>query len=93
MKSHRGRRARRRGHLDGSAARSDDAQAGGRALAVATDVIPLADHLSFEQGAAIPVNYATAWAGLLGYGSLQPVAGNDTDEGKAQNRRIEFVVR
>jgi OOP family OmpA-OmpF porin len=29
----------------------------------------------------------------MGYGSLQPVAGNDTDEGKAQNRRIEFVVR
>ncbi|MEA2837249.1 MAG: OmpA-OmpF porin, family [Bradyrhizobium sp.] len=29
----------------------------------------------------------------VGYGSLQPVAGNDTDEGKAQNRRIEFVVR
>jgi flagellar motor protein MotB len=24
---------------------------------------------------------------------LQPVASNDTDEGKAQNRRIEFVVR
>ena len=35
------------------------------------DVIPLPDTLSFEQGAAIPVNYATAWAGLLGYGSLQ----------------------
>ena len=29
----------------------------------------------------------------LGYGSTQPVASNDTDEGKAQNRRIEFVVR
>jgi OmpA-OmpF porin, OOP family len=29
----------------------------------------------------------------MGYGSLQPVAANDTDEGKAQNRRIEFVVR
>jgi OOP family OmpA-OmpF porin len=29
----------------------------------------------------------------VGYGSTQPVAGNDTDEGKAQNRRIEFVVR
>src|SRR5216683_2703907 len=29
----------------------------------------------------------------IGYGSTQPVAGNDTDEGKAQNRRIEFVVR
>jgi OOP family OmpA-OmpF porin len=28
-----------------------------------------------------------------GYGSTQPVAGNDTDEGKAQNRRIDFVVR
>jgi OOP family OmpA-OmpF porin len=29
----------------------------------------------------------------MGYGSLQPVASNDTDEGKAQNRRIEFLVR
>lgn len=29
----------------------------------------------------------------IGYGSTQPVAGNDTDDGKAQNRRIEFVVR
>ena len=26
----------------------------------------------------------------VGYGSTQPVAANDTDEGKAQNRRIEF---
>src|SRR4051812_2491651 len=34
-------------------------------------VVPLPDHLSFEQGAAIPVVYATAWAGLLGYGSLR----------------------
>ena len=37
----------------------------------AVDVFPLPDDLSFEQGAAIPVNYATAWAGLLGYGALQ----------------------
>jgi NADPH:quinone reductase-like Zn-dependent oxidoreductase len=37
----------------------------------ASDAIPLADSLSFEQGAAIPVNYATAWAGLRGFGSLQ----------------------
>src|SRR5436309_928460 len=29
----------------------------------------------------------------VGYGSTQPVAGNGSDEGKAQNRRIEFVVR
>jgi OOP family OmpA-OmpF porin len=28
-----------------------------------------------------------------GYGSTQPVASNDTEEGKAQNRRIDFVVR
>ena len=28
--------------------------------------------LSFEQGAAIPVNYATAWAALIGYGNVQP---------------------
>lgn len=34
-------------------------------------VVPLPDHLTFEQGAAIPVNYATAWAALLGYGSLR----------------------
>ncbi len=35
------------------------------------DVVELPDNLSFEQGAAVPVNYATAWAGLIGYGSLQ----------------------
>lgn len=38
----------------------------------ASDVVPLPERLSFEQGAAIPVNYATAWAGLIGYGNLQP---------------------
>ncbi|SDE09285.1 zinc-binding dehydrogenase [Rhodococcus tukisamuensis] len=35
------------------------------------DAVPLPTSLSFEQGAAIPVNYATAWAGLIGYGNLQ----------------------
>jgi OmpA-OmpF porin, OOP family len=29
----------------------------------------------------------------VGYGPAKPVASNDTPEGKAQNRRIEFVVR
>jgi OOP family OmpA-OmpF porin len=29
----------------------------------------------------------------IGYGSTKPVAANDNDEGKAKNRRIEFVVR
>jgi NADPH:quinone reductase-like Zn-dependent oxidoreductase len=43
-----------------------------RVAVPAADAVPLADRLSFEQGAAIPVNYATAWAGLIGYGSLRP---------------------
>src|SRR5271167_3509418 len=38
----------------------------------AGDVIALGDQLTFEQGAAVPVNYGTAWAGLFGYGNLQP---------------------
>src|SRR3954471_19023184 len=39
--------------------------------------------------AGLPAERFTA----TGYGSMQPLAGNDTDEGKAQNRRIEFLVR
>jgi NADPH:quinone reductase-like Zn-dependent oxidoreductase len=35
------------------------------------DAIALPERLSFEQGAAIPVNYATAWAALEGFGSLR----------------------
>jgi NADPH:quinone reductase-like Zn-dependent oxidoreductase len=38
----------------------------------AADVVALSDRLTFEQGAAIPVNYSTAWAGLVGFGSLRP---------------------
>jgi NADPH:quinone reductase-like Zn-dependent oxidoreductase len=34
-------------------------------------VVVLPDGLTFEQGAAIPVNYATAWAGLIRYGGLE----------------------
>src|SRR5471032_983853 len=37
----------------------------------AGDVVPLPEGLSFEHGAAVPVNYATAWAGLIGYGVLE----------------------
>jgi NADPH:quinone reductase-like Zn-dependent oxidoreductase len=50
-------------------------QFGGYASQVAVaaaDVIPLPDELTFEEGAAIPVNYTTAWAALIGYGNLQP---------------------
>lgn len=37
----------------------------------ATDCLELPGEMSFAEGAAIPVNYATAWAGLLGFGSLR----------------------
>ena len=39
--------------------------------------------------AGLPAGRFTA----IGYGSSQPVAANDTDDGKARNRRIEFVVK
>ena len=39
--------------------------------------------------AGLPANRFTP----IGYGSTQPLGSNDTDEGKAQNRRIDFVVR
>jgi OOP family OmpA-OmpF porin len=39
--------------------------------------------------AGLPASRFTA----VGHGSTQPIASNDTDEGKAQNRRIEFLVR
>ena len=39
--------------------------------------------------AGLPASRFTA----VGYGSTQPVASNDTEEGKAQNRRIEFMVK
>ena len=37
----------------------------------AVDAVALPETLSFEQGAATPVNYGTAWAALHGYGSLR----------------------
>ncbi len=43
-----------------------------QAVAVTDDVRALPEDLTFEQGAAIPVNYPTAWAALIGYGNLQP---------------------
>jgi NADPH:quinone reductase-like Zn-dependent oxidoreductase len=47
---------------------------GGYAELVAVDegqVLPLPDGMSFEQGAAIPVNYSTAYAGLIMMGGLR----------------------
>ncbi len=39
--------------------------------ATAGDVFPLPESLSYEQGAAIPVNYATAYAGIVLMGGLR----------------------
>ncbi len=39
--------------------------------------------------AGLPASRFTA----VGYGSARPVATNDTDDGKAQNRRIDFTVK
>jgi NADPH:quinone reductase-like Zn-dependent oxidoreductase len=47
---------------------------GGYAELVATgacEVIPLPDDWSYEEGAALPVTYGTAYAGLVRYGGLQ----------------------
>ena len=46
---------------------------GGQAELVATDasnVVPLPDDWSYEDGAALPVNYATAYAGIVKYGAI-----------------------
>ncbi|HEU4392440.1 MAG TPA: medium chain dehydrogenase/reductase family protein [Solirubrobacterales bacterium] len=47
---------------------------GGQAELVSVDAaqaLPLPEHLSFEQGAAFPVNYGTAYAALILMGSLR----------------------
>jgi NADPH:quinone reductase-like Zn-dependent oxidoreductase len=36
----------------------------------AGELVPLPDDWSYEEGAALPVNYATAYAGLVRYGNL-----------------------
>jgi len=43
-----------------------------QAVAKASDVAPLPDGLSFEEGAAVPVNYLTAYLGLRRFGALEP---------------------
>jgi NADPH:quinone reductase-like Zn-dependent oxidoreductase len=42
-----------------------------RAVAQADDVVPLPDEIDFTAGAAIPVNYSTAWEALIRQGNLQ----------------------
>ena len=43
-----------------------------RVSAQADGVVGLPESLSFEQGAAIPINYVTAWEALVRAGNLQP---------------------
>jgi NADPH:quinone reductase-like Zn-dependent oxidoreductase len=43
-----------------------------RALAKADGVVPLPEGFSFEEGAAIPIAYATAWEALIRAANLQP---------------------
>ena len=40
-------------------------------VTAAANVVPLPEGWSYEDGAALPVNYATAYAGLVRYGSLR----------------------
>jgi len=57
-------------------------------------------NLDLSRGRANAVVDYLAAAGVLrerltavGYGETRPIASNSTEEGKAQNRRIEFIVR
>jgi NADPH:quinone reductase-like Zn-dependent oxidoreductase len=43
-----------------------------RAVVPADGVIKLPDQISFEEGAAIPIAYATAWEALIRQGNVQP---------------------
>jgi len=45
----------------------------------------VADYLISKGIDKLRINY-------IGYGSTKPIATNDTDEGKQQNRRVEFVI-
>ena len=68
------------GHTD-----SDGDEAGNQALSEKR-AQAVADYLV---KAGLPATRFSA----AGYGATQPIAGNDTDQGKAQNRRIDFVVK
>ncbi|RIL05126.1 MAG: oxidoreductase [Proteobacteria bacterium] len=43
-----------------------------RVVARAGDAARIPDDMTFEEAAAVPVNYATAWAALRRYGNVQP---------------------
>ncbi len=41
-----------------------------------------------DNSSIAPMKYAAS-----GYGEYRPIAGNDSEEGKAKNRRVDFVIR
>jgi OOP family OmpA-OmpF porin len=43
--------------------------------------------------AFIRAGYSSGKISAVGYGTMKPVALNDTEEGRARNRRVEVVVR
>ena len=43
-----------------------------RVVIPAAHAVPLPDGMGFAEATAIPVNYATAWSGLIRYGNLWP---------------------
>ena len=45
--------------------------------------------VTYLVGKGVPAGQLTA----AGFGLTQPIASNDTPEGRAQNRRIEFNVQ
>ncbi len=51
-------------------------------------LVLLTTPLEEEGGGLAPENWSAA-----GYGSTDPVASNDTEEGRARNRRVELVVQ
>ena len=59
---------------------------------------PEQNQLLSEERAAAVVQYlidrgiAGERLSAVGFGDTQPVASNDTKEGKAENRRIEFII-